>query len=93
MGEESLLLEYLRQEMGYRYISDLRYQKGHHLELESIVRKLPAQQFSQYSWRDAAEYITWKVLEKNTPAEECKRLIMEALCLFRQCEHEVHRSK
>lgn len=51
------LLELLALKMDCEYLSDLRYLPRPNAMLQRIVEPLPLDDFSEYEWIDAAEYL------------------------------------
>lgn len=73
MDEQTVsgLLECLLQEMGARYLSDLRLDPRVVRELRSAVTRLPAERFSRRQWADALVYLT---ADRPAPGEDAAAL-------------------
>ena len=51
------LLDILAEKMNCAYLSDLRFLQQPNATLKQIVASMPLDDFSEYEWKDAAEYL------------------------------------
>ena len=51
------LLDILAEKMNCTYLSDLRFLPRPNASLRQAVASLPLDDFSEYEWKDAAEYL------------------------------------
>lgn len=51
------ILDILAEKMNCTYLSDLRFLPRPNATLRKIVASMPLEDFSEYEWKDAAEYL------------------------------------
>ena len=67
------LLDILAEKMNCAYLSDLRFLQQPNATLKQIVASMPLDDFSEYEWKDAAEYLCGV---NCVSAEEAKNAIL-----------------
>lgn len=68
------LLDILAKRMNCTYLSDLRFLPRPNAELQQIVAGIPLADFSEYEWKDAAEYLCGV---KCLNGEESRNIILK----------------
>ena len=68
------LLDILAEKMNCTYLSDLRFLPRPNAALRQAVSRLPLDDFSEYEWKDAAEYLCGV---KCASAEDTRNTILE----------------
>ena len=67
------LLDILAERMNCTYLSDLRFLPWPNAALRQAVSRMPLDNFSEYEWKDAAEYLCGV---NCVSAEEAKNAIL-----------------
>lgn len=68
------LLDILAEKMNCAYLSDLRFLQQPNATLKQIVASMPLDDFSEYEWKDAAEYLCGV---RCLNGEESKNIILK----------------
>ena len=68
------LLDILAEKMNCTYLSDLRFLPQPNVALRQAVASMPLNDFSEYEWKDAAEYLCGV---KCTNAKEARNTILK----------------
>lgn len=74
------LFEYLKEETGATYISDLRYSPYRENAIRILASKITGGGYSLHTWNDALQYLLFH--ESCSSIEEAKRIFVRAARLL-----------